>query len=114
MTKDELTDRIDEIVETIERANKMIIDLSRAASYYENDSKGYKMFQINACAIRFMANLSSIRDFLEAARNIAYPMRNQLHRDIKTNPEREWESYLSVVNSPGKENGGLFAYQETR
>ena len=112
MTKDELTNRIDELVETIERAGKMITDLSHAACYYENDPKGYKMFQINACAIGFMASLSTIRGFLEAAKNNAYPIKNHLHRDIKTNPEREWESYLSVVNAPGKENGGLFAYKE--
>lgn len=112
MTKDELTKRVDELVDTIESARKMADDLSSAASYYENYKKDYKLFQVNACAISFMARLRSCCDLFEAMNNLVYPIKNELHRDYKTHPERIWESYLSVVNAPGKENGGLFAYKE--
>lgn len=112
MTKDELTKRVDELVDTIEIARKMADDLSSAASYYENYKKDYKYFQVNACAISFMARLRSGCDLFEAMNNLVYPIKNELHRDYKTHPERIWESYLSVVNAPGKENGGLFAYKE--
>ena len=112
MTKDELTKRADELVDTIESARKMADDLSSAASYYENYKKDYKLFQVNACAISFMARLRSCCDLFEAMNHLVYPIKNELHRDYKTHPERIWESYLSVVNAPGKENGGLFAYKE--